>query len=216
MRSSAAWLRWICSMDAHQSVSATKSRSHTVSSEFRLISPKPRSCASASRSMLKAWPARAPQPSGRMFTRCTRSCRRCASRSSAAAWDMTQCEKRTGCAGCRCVYPAMRISMCCSARPHMISSSWHSSSPASASWRRSHRRTSVATWSFRERPVCSFLPGSPMSSVRRRSLAVWMSSSLGMVWKVPASHSWRTLSSPLMMASRSAVVMMSARWMARA
>lgn len=41
----------------------------------------------------------------------------------------------------------------------------------------SQRRTSVATWSLRERPVCSLPPSGPMSSLRRRSLAVWMSSS---------------------------------------
>ena len=42
---------------------------------------------------------------------------------------------------------------------------------------RSQRRTSVATWSLRERPVCSLPPSGPMSSLRRRSFAVWMSSS---------------------------------------
>ena len=31
---------------------------------------------------------------------------------------------------------------------------------------RSHRRTSVATWSLRERPVCSRLPASPASAIR--------------------------------------------------
>lgn len=33
------------------------------------------------------------------------------------------------------------------------------------------------TWSLRLRPVCSFFPASPAISVKRRSFAVWMSSS---------------------------------------
>ena len=44
------------------------------------------------------------------------------------------------------------------------------------------------TWSFRLRPVCSLPAAAPMSSCRRRSLAVWMSSSDGWIWKVPARH----------------------------
>ncbi len=35
---------------------------------------------------------------------------------------------------------------------------------------RSHRRTSVATWSLRLRPVCRRLPASPTSAVRRASM----------------------------------------------
>ena len=35
---------------------------------------------------------------------------------------------------------------------------------------RSHRRISVATWSLRERPVCSFLPATPISSVSAASM----------------------------------------------
>ena len=37
----------------------------------------------------------------------------------------------------------------------------------------------MATWSLRDRPVCSFAPAVPASSVTRRSMAVWMSSSRG-------------------------------------
>mmetsp|Transcript_10438 Transcript_10438/g.31395 ORF Transcript_10438/g.31395 Transcript_10438/m.31395 type:complete len:211 (+) Transcript_10438:2164-2796(+) len=110
----------------------------------------------------------------------------------------------------------MRISMFCSAMSHMTSRSVHTSPPAVARWRRSQRRTSVATWSLRERPVCSFLPASPTNSVRRRSLAVWMSSSPSTTTKVPDSHSCRTLSRPRRMTSRSSRVMIPARWMARA
>ena len=35
---------------------------------------------------------------------------------------------------------------------------------------------SVATWSFLERPVCSFLPGSPQISVNLDSIFMWTSS----------------------------------------
>lgn len=38
-------------------------------------------------------------------------------------------------------------------------------------------------------PVWSFPPAAPISSVRRRSLAVWMSSSPSLTSKVPAAHS---------------------------
>ena len=48
------------------------------------------------------------------------------------------------------------------------------------------------TWSLRERPVCSFPPTAPISSVRRRSLAVWISSSPDTILNVPASHSSST------------------------
>ena len=36
---------------------------------------------------------------------------------------------------------------------------------------------SVTTWSLRERAVCSLPPTGPAISVRRRSIAMWMSSS---------------------------------------
>ena len=45
--------------------------------------------------------------------------------------------------------------------------------------RRHHRRSAVATWSLRLRPVCNLAPTSPISSVTRRSIAVWTSSSPG-------------------------------------
>ena len=42
---------------------------------------------------------------------------------------------------------------------------------------RTNSARSVATWSLRERPVCSLPPSGPTSSVSRRSTAMWMSSS---------------------------------------
>lgn len=56
----------------------------------------------------------------------------------------------------------------------------------------SHSRVSVATWSLRLRPVWSFPPAGPISSVSRRSLAVWMSSSPGLMTNVPPPHSLAT------------------------
>ena len=45
--------------------------------------------------------------------------------------------------------------------------------------RRRNSRRSSATWSLRLRPVCSLAPAGPARSVTRRSIAVWMSSSVG-------------------------------------
>lgn len=52
------------------------------------------------------------------------------------------------------------------------------------------------TWSFRERPVCSLPPTAPMISESRRSLAVWMSSSPGLISNSPARHSSPTATRP--------------------
>ena len=54
---------------------------------------------------------------------------------------------------------------------------------------RSQRRRSSATWSLRLRPVWSLPPTGPISSVRRRSIAMWMSSSAGRKRNRPASSS---------------------------
>ena len=48
---------------------------------------------------------------------------------------------------------------------------------------------SVATWSLRERAVCSLPPTGPTISVRRRSIAMWMSSSSGSKGNSPSSSS---------------------------
>lgn len=57
-------------------------------------------------------------------------------------------------------------------------------------------------------PVCSLPPAAPISSVRRRSLAVWMSSSPSLISNLPAAHSSLTSCRPLVISSRSASVMM--------
>ena len=55
---------------------------------------------------------------------------------------------------------------------------------------------SVTTWSLRERAVCSFPPTGPASSVRRRSIAMWMSSSSGSNGKRSSASSRSTASKP--------------------
>ena len=56
---------------------------------------------------------------------------------------------------------------------------------------RSHRRTSVATWSLRLRPVCRRLPASPTSCVRRASMFRCTSSRSSFHSNWPASISGR-------------------------
>ena len=54
---------------------------------------------------------------------------------------------------------------------------------------RTNSARSVATWSLRERPVCSLPPTGPASSVSRRSIAMWMSSSSSRSSNSPRSSS---------------------------
>ena len=60
---------------------------------------------------------------------------------------------------------------------------------------RTNIATSVATWSLRERAVWSFPPTGPASSVTRRSMAMWTSSSSGRNSNRSAVTSSRTVSS---------------------
>ena len=69
---------------------------------------------------------------------------------------------------------------------------------------------SVATWSLRERAVCSLPPTGPAISVSRRSIAMWMSTSSGSNGNSPSSSSRSTRSSPASSASRSASEMIPA------
>lgn len=113
--------------------------------------------------------------------------------------------------------PGHKWSISCSARAAVASrksckyplSFW--SSP------RSHKRMSVATWSFLLRPVCNFPPISlPIISPSRRSLAVWISSSFSWAWKVPACHSWAICWKPLSISDNSWAVRIPHLWFARA
>src|SRR4051794_1748655 len=67
---------------------------------------------------------------------------------------------------------------------------------ARAECARTSSARSVATWSLRERAVWSFPPSGPISSVRRRSIAMWMSSSSSRNSKSLPSSSAATLSRP--------------------
>ncbi len=62
---------------------------------------------------------------------------------------------------------------------------------------------SVATWSLRERAVWSLPPTGPASSVTRRSIAMWMSSSPSANGNVPSPSSRSTAPSAACRASRS-------------
>src|SRR4051794_17631304 len=67
---------------------------------------------------------------------------------------------------------------------------------------------SVATWSLRERAVCSLPPTGPASSVTRRSMAMWMSSSSPAKGNSSRSSSPATASSAPSRESRSSSLMM--------
>ncbi|CAB4944516.1 unannotated protein [freshwater metagenome] len=71
-----------------------------------------------------------------------------------------------------------------------------------------HSAKSVATWSLRERAVCRRAPGSPTSSVRWRSIAMWMSSSSAPNGNVPSWSFASIVSKPERMAVRSSSPMM--------
>ena len=68
---------------------------------------------------------------------------------------------------------------------------------------RSHSRTSVATWSLRERPVCRRLPASPTSAVSRFSMLRCTSSRSSDQANVPAAISSRIVARPRSMSARS-------------
>ncbi len=57
---------------------------------------------------------------------------------------------------------------------------------AASHWSRTHSRKSVATWSLRDRAVCSRPAGSPISAFSRDSTFMWMSSSAALNWNVAA------------------------------
>ena len=61
-------------------------------------------------------------------------------------------------------------------------------------------RKSSATWSLRDRAVCSRPAGAPIISLRRASTVIWMSSSAVEKVKLPASISCKTCTRPASMA----------------
>jgi hypothetical protein len=82
-----------------------------------------------------------------------------------------------------------------SARAASTSTSERAAAATNRISRRLHRRRAVATWSFLLRPVCRREPGSPAIWVTRRSMAVWMSSSVSANTNVPPAISAWTVSS---------------------
>ena len=79
--------------------------------------------------------------------------------------------KLTGCATCRCVKPAGSSRRCASARfDQRQTAAPQQPNDGVDLTPRSHRRTSVATWSLRGCARCRRLPASPTSCVRRASM----------------------------------------------
>src|SRR3990172_8695165 len=93
---------------------------------------------------------------------------------------------------------------CATSRRSSFASSRRTASISS----RSHSRTSVATWSLRERAVCRRLPASPTSAIRRRSMLRCTSSASSDQAMRPARISRRTRASPRSIAARSLREMM--------
>ena len=98
----------------------------------------------------------------------------------------------------------MIVSACRSARSRRARRSALICAESASISPRSHSRTSVATWSLRDRAVCSRLPASPTSSVRRFSMARWTSSSASFHANSPRPISPEIAASPRSMASKSA------------
>ena len=73
---------------------------------------------------------------------------------------------------------------------------------------RSHRRTSVATWSFLERAVCRRFPAPPARAVSRRSMFMCTSSASIDQEKRPLAISRAMVAKPRSIAARSAAVRM--------
>ena len=98
--------------------------------------------------------------------------------------------KLTGCATCRCVKPGRIVVDVALGQRRPARAAARAAARRSASISpRSHSRTSVATWSLRERPVCSRLPASPTSCVSRASMFRCTSSRSSFHSKRPASIS---------------------------
>src|SRR4051794_13834629 len=109
----------------------------------------------------------------------------------------------TGCAAWRWVKPGITLSACSSARA--TSTRWKAVSALSASSiaPRTHRRKSVATWSFLDRAVWRRPAAGPISSASRASTCMWMSSSAGSSRTPRSAYSSSIRSSPSAMAEAS-------------
>lgn len=100
MRSSDIRLKWVQSRLAHIINSTTKSRSETPHRLFSATDWKPSSLAKNSRSTRKGFPARAPQPNGRIDILGMSCLSRSKSALKANAWERRKWDHRTGSARC--------------------------------------------------------------------------------------------------------------------
>ncbi len=158
--------------------------------------------------MGKEVPAKAAAPSGHSLSRARASRKRPRSRPSISTWARRWWPRVTGCAVCRWVKPGMIVAACASARS--INTSCSRTIPASrwSSASRSHSRKSVATWSLRDRAVCSRPAASPISAASLASTFMCTSSSARSKASSPASASRRTISNPCRIARPSSSPMM--------
>src|SRR5215217_4148865 len=195
--SSASREAWTMARAVAASSSATASRSAVASMALPKQVAKPSALAVAAGSRGNDEPAIAPAPSGLTSARRPASWKRPTSRARAKPWAASWKAHRTGWAGWRWVSPGTTASGP-AARPAVTRASISPAraSTASAQACLSHRCRSVATWSLRLRPVWSLPPAGPTSSVRRRSTALWTSSSPSVNSNRPASSSRATWARP--------------------
>src|SRR5579862_1342735 len=122
----------------------------------------------------------------------------------------------TGCATWRWVNPGMSVATWGAARSSNALRTARRSFDRLSISARSHSRMSVATWSLRERAVCSLFPASPTISVRRCSMLKCTSSRSSDHSKRPDRISFTIFAMPRSIAARSAAEMSFARASMRA
>ena len=159
----------------------------------------------ASRSIGKQVPASAAAPSGHSFSR-ARARRRSASGRAGASRNRPSDGGRASPAAptCKWVKPGMIVvGMLVGAGDQRALQRRRAPQSTSSIASRTHSRKSVATWSLRERAVCSRPAAGPISSASRCSTCMWMSSSAASSGTPSASYSSAIRSSPSSIASAS-------------
>ena len=168
--------RWLIIIEQSNRNSATKSRSETPSSEFSHGMSNSSSSQVRSRSMGYEVPASAPLPSGITFALSREALTRSMSRRNISEYALKKCPAHMGCAFLRWVYPGIISLSPSPALRHRLSTSHARLSVRQSNALRAYSLKSVATWSLRERAVCSFLPALPMRSTSLFSTKECMSS----------------------------------------
>mmetsp|Transcript_26324 Transcript_26324/g.36374 ORF Transcript_26324/g.36374 Transcript_26324/m.36374 type:complete len:249 (-) Transcript_26324:387-1133(-) len=191
-------------MAKSETYSRRKSRSETASRLLAMGAVKPSICAVRWRSVSNPVPASAQAPKGEKLRRARQSNRRSRSRSSCSTYARSSCCSRMGCARCRCVYPGTTSPSLTSASLSRARCALTRAVVTLSMASRVQSRTSVTTWSLRLRAVWSFLPGSPILSMRADSMFMCTSSRACCQTKTPSSISFSTSSSPARMAASSA------------